>query len=220
MTIRFFPGHICVSYLIYHLICFLFLAPPTIFQTIIMIIFGVLPDFDQLYLPIYFRFKKDIPPEKKTQHHSFAGHYPLIYAPIAISFLLPFAFPSWFPFHFIFAINLALLIHFILDTICVSDGIRWFWPKSCRQVRFLTPQNLRDQHGLYYMKEYRKTYIFKIEIILLILSGFLIVVNDFLYYNYFFIPFLIILVIVIISILLVFFLIIEPYGIAKRISTS
>ncbi|MHA1404407.1 MAG: metal-dependent hydrolase, partial [Candidatus Helarchaeota archaeon] len=110
-------------------------------------------------LQVYFRINKTISREKRTQHHAFPGHYPLLYSPVGFFLVVSSFFPMFIPFQLSIAVNVALLSHFLLDTICVPDGIKWLWPKSQRQIRFLTPRNLRDKHGDAYMWEYPKTYI-------------------------------------------------------------
>lgn len=183
LPIRFFPGHLCVTYLLYHLICLIFQVPPSVPQTIVVLIFGAAPDFDMVYLQIIFLFKKNIPPEKRTQHHTFPGHYPLLYAPTGLLFLFSIILPYILPFHFVLAINIVLFSHFLLDTICIPDGIKWGWPKSRKQIRLLTPNHLKDKHGDDYMIHYRRTYLFKIELGLFGLSTVLVLWIDWLYYR-------------------------------------
>ena len=111
------------------------------------IVFGVaavlLPDVDIITIPLFGKW-----------HHRTHTHFPLTYIPlIALAFVFLLA-----PYAVLFA--LAVLAHFIHDTLGLGFGIRWLWPFSQRRFLFLVPQDT-GEHWVqqYYLRPNLIAYI-------------------------------------------------------------
>ena len=72
---------------------------------------------------------------KVIREHREITHFPLPYTPLII--LIIFVFGKMWGVFF----GLAILLHFIHDSIGIGWGIRWFWPFSENAYKFFSEKN-------------------------------------------------------------------------------
>ncbi|NVM45442.1 MAG: hypothetical protein HWN79_11050 [Candidatus Lokiarchaeota archaeon] len=158
--------HAAFGFLIYYFIYILFtgsfIMPSYYISSIIF--FSICPDFDAIvfYLKKRGKFKLDT----EFQHHfSSVAHYPLLYTPFIILFIMN-VFRGSDPLISVVPVIGIYFGHFLFDTIACGDGIMWGKNPFSRKkyARFINIYcNKTDgYHGKYWGARYRKTRVSKI----------------------------------------------------------
>ncbi len=173
-----FEQHSSFAFLVYYLIYILwkgtFILPVSL--TLLIVIFGSLPDFDAIYL--LFKKKEDRKIGMKFQHHYyFWTHWPLSYSPLIIIFIISLIF-NFYPEYFLAPVIGIYVGHFLLDSISCGDGIMWGkipWKKN-QYARFFNfwPGNCGGYHGVFWKARYRKTLMNRMCNIAVIISTIII----------------------------------------------
>lgn len=102
------------------------------------VIFALLPDIDFFVELI----KHGSVGGKVIREHRELIHFPVIYIPVAI--LIYVAFGAMWAALF----SLAILAHFLHDSIGLGWGIKWFWPFSRRSYKLFSEKNGRFSRRL------------------------------------------------------------------------
>jgi hypothetical protein len=140
------------------------------------IIFGILPDFDVLLvLPDMIKRDKSLIKGTKFRHHGYPSHYPLLYSPLILVAV-------FFPNPITLTMVTALYLHFLGDTFCSSNGVKWLAPLSNRYVHFLN-EKTQDKHGGYWTQAYQTTILYKLEFVLLAITLGILWWNHFYFYQ-------------------------------------
>jgi len=166
--------HCAFGFLIYYLIYILWTGTYILNKYLIFLIvfFSIVPDLDSIYY--YIKLKGKIELNMKFQHHytSFM-HYPLVYVPFIIAFVISLIF-DFFPLYFLIPVVGIYIGHFLFDTIACGDGIMWCKNpfKKDRYARFinLCCSKTDGYHGKYWNARYQQTFICKIGNIVVIIS--------------------------------------------------
>lgn len=158
--------HAAFGFLIYYFIYILwtgsFIMPSYYISMIIF--FSICPDFDAIVF--YIRKRGKFKLDTEFQHHfNSIAHYPLIYIPFIISFIIN-VFMGSSPLTAVIPVIGIYFGHFLFDTIACGDGIMWGKNPFSRKkyARFINIYcNKTDGfHGKYWGARYRTTRISKI----------------------------------------------------------
>jgi len=102
------------------------------FTLILMgIIFALLPDID-FFIEL---IKHDSVGGKVIREHRELTHFPIIYIPVAI-LVYPIFGAMW-----VALFSLAILAHFLHDSVGIGWGIKWFWPLSKKAYKFFSEKD-------------------------------------------------------------------------------
>lgn len=113
------PLDIGVGILLSLIVSHIFGVEPTAVFVVCGVLFALLPDID--ILPPLARVSYD--------HRSFL-HYPAVYVPFMVAIYF-WAGPLWGTLF-----TLAIVLHFIHDTIGLGWGVAWLWPLTPRKFLF------------------------------------------------------------------------------------
>ncbi len=181
--------HSAYAFLIYYIIWIFWkgsfiIGEENRYIVLLIVVFGAFPDFDAVYWLIKRRGQGGISTD--FQHHLyFWTHWPISYIPLIILFIFSLIF-NFFPEYFLIPV-IGIYSHFIFDSISCGDGIMWGkipWKKN-HYARYINlfPGDADGYHGLYWEVKYRKTTIYKIGILAVMLS--IIIITYFLIYTIF-----------------------------------
>ncbi|KKK44029.1 hypothetical protein LCGC14_0708500 [marine sediment metagenome] len=158
--------HSAFGFLLYYLIYIIWtrslIVPSYYFSAIIY--FSLLPDFDAIYY--FFKGKGRLKLTMEYQHHlSSLTHFPLIFFPIIIVFIISVII-NFYPLYFLIPVVGIYCGHFIIDTIASGDGIMWGKNPFSRKkyTRFFNKycDKTDGYHGRYWDARYRQTKIAKV----------------------------------------------------------
>jgi hypothetical protein len=154
-------AHGAKAFIVYHLLFYLIWhALPLPIYSILIIIFGNLPDFDS----IYWHFKGGKYDNNFQHHLYFWSHWPIAYLPVVIFTLI--AFFTNTIFDFMFVASIGIYMHLIADTACCGDGMMWGkvpWRKDQFAVFYNFFSSKTDgYHGIYWTVRWRTTIMFQI----------------------------------------------------------
>ncbi len=158
--------HSAFGFLLYYLIYIIWtrslIVPSYYFSAIIY--FSLLPDFDAIYY--FFKGKGRLKLTMEYQHHlSSLTHFPLIFSPIIIVFIISVII-NFYPLYFLIPVVGIYCGHFIIDTIASGDGIMWGKNPFSRKkyTRFFNKycDKTDGYHGRYWDARYRQTKIAKV----------------------------------------------------------
>ena len=158
--------HAAFGFLIYYSIYILwtgsFVMPSYYISSIIF--FSICPDFDAIVF--YIRKRGKFKLDTEFQHHfSSIAHYPLLYTPFIILFIINIFLGSN-PLISIIPVIGIYFGHFLFDTIACGDGIMWGKNPFSRKkyARFINIYCYKTDgyHGKYWGARYRTTSISKI----------------------------------------------------------
>jgi len=129
-----------------------------------IIFFSILPDLDAIVFYIRKRGKFKI--DTNFQHHfSSIAHYPLLYIPFILMFIINIFFGSN-PLISVIPVIGIYFGHFLFDTIACGDGIMWgknpFRRKKYTRFINIYGNKTDGYHGKYWGARYRTTRISKI----------------------------------------------------------
>lgn len=132
--------------------------------------YSMLPDFDSIYY--FFKSRGKIQLNEKFQHHyKSIAHYPLLYTPLIVMFIISLILNNN-PIYFLAPVVGVYGGHFLFDTIACGDGIMWGKNPLSRKGygRFFNYYCAKTDgyHGKYWYVRYRKTKINKIGNVLII----------------------------------------------------
>ncbi|MHA1147450.1 MAG: hypothetical protein ACTSR8_04330 [Promethearchaeota archaeon] len=170
--------HSAVSFLIYYIIWLLWKKTWIIggeyrFIVFLIVFFGLFPDLDTIIFGIKYKKNARILSDQFQHHYTSPMHWPLLYTPFIVLFILSLIF-NFYPEYFLVPVIGIYLGHFLMDTIACGDGIMWGkipWKKK-RYARFISVWAYKTDgyHGLYWDARYRQTKINKIGDIAIIIS--------------------------------------------------
>ncbi len=128
---------------------------------VLILFFSVVPDLDILYGAHKREGLKKL--DEEFQHHYFSiAHYPLVYVPFIIVFLICLILNSH-PLYFFIPVIGIYVGHFFLDSLASGDGIMWGKNpfKKEKYARFINLycKETDGFHGIYGYFRYRKTFI-------------------------------------------------------------
>jgi len=158
--------HAAFGFLIYYIIYILFtgsfIMPSYYISSIIF--FSICPDFDAIVY--YVRKRGKFKLDTKFQHHfSSVAHYPLLYIPFIIMFIIN-VFMGSDPIISVIPVIGIYFGHFLFDTIACGDGIMWgknpFSRKKYSRFINIYCNKTDGYHGKYWGARYRTTRISKI----------------------------------------------------------
>jgi len=158
--------HAAFGFLIYYSIYILwtgsFIMPSYYISAIIF--FSICPDFDAIIYFIKKRGKFKLNTE--FQHHfSSLAHYPLLYTPFIIMFIVN-VFRGFNPLISVIPVIGIYFGHFLFDTIACGDGIMWgknpFRRKKYARFINIYCNKTDGYHGKFWGARYRTTRISKI----------------------------------------------------------
>lgn len=166
--------HSAMGFLAYYIIHIIWTASFIIEDYIVLLIFiaSMSPDFDGLYYIIKKRGKTQI--DEKFQHHFYSwAHFPIVYSPLIILLIISLIF-NFFPLLFLIPVIGVYVGHFIPDTIGCGDGIMWA-KNPFKKGKFTPMINLFAKrtdgyHGKYWDVRFRKTIVYKIENLIVVIS--------------------------------------------------
>jgi len=141
----------------------------------LIVFFSMFPDLDIFYGGMNKGLENL---DENFQHHYFSrAHYPLLYVPFIVLFVVSFIL-DFFPLYFLIPVIGVYLGHFLFDTIACGDGIMWGKNpfKKEKYARFINIycKKTDGYHGKYWYARYRKTLIGRFGNILVILCVVLI----------------------------------------------
>jgi len=158
--------HAAFGFLIYYFIYILwtgsFIMPSYYISMIIF--FSILPDLDAIVF--YIRKRGKFKLDTEFQHHfSSIAHYPLLYIPFIIMFIINI-FMGSNPLISVIPVIGIYFGHFLFDTIACGDGIMWgknpFRRKKYARFINVYCSKTDGYHGKYWGARYRTTRISKI----------------------------------------------------------
>lgn len=158
--------HAAFGFLIYYFIYILwtgsFIMPSYYISMIIF--FSICPDFDAIVF--YIRKRGKFKLDTEFQHHfNSVAHYPLIYIPFIILFIIN-VFMGSDPLTAVIPVIGIYFGHFLFDTIACGDGIMWgknpFRRKKYTRFVNIYCHKTDGYHGKYWGARYRTTRISKI----------------------------------------------------------
>ena len=166
---------ILIYYLIYIIWTRSLIVPSYYFNAIVY--FSLLPDFDVIYY--FFKSKGRLKLTMEYQHHlNSLTHYPLIFSPVIIIFIIS-VITNFYPLYFLISVIGIYGGHFIIDTIASGDGIMWGKNPFRRKkyTRFINKycDKTDGYHGRYWDARYRQTKMYKtgnyaVIVVLIIIS--------------------------------------------------
>jgi hypothetical protein len=181
--------HAAFGFIIYYLIWIFWKGTFIIsgdyrYIVLLIVIFGIFPDFDTIYWFAKKRGEKNINTTEFQHHLYFWTHWPISYIPLIVIFIITLIF-NFFPEYFLVPVVGIYGGHLILDSISCGDGIMWGkipWKKG-RYARYinLLPSVSDGYHGVYWEARYRKTFISKVGNIAIICT--IIIISSFLIYS-------------------------------------
>jgi hypothetical protein len=129
-----------------------------------VIYFSLLPDFDAIYY--FLKSKGRLKLTMEYQHHlNSLTHFPLIFTPVIIIFILSVIL-NYYPLFFLISVVGLYGGHFIIDSIASGDGIMWgknpFRRKKYARFTNKYSDNTDGYHGRYWDVRYRQTKMAKI----------------------------------------------------------
>jgi len=138
--------------------------------------FSMCPDLDIFYGGIKEGGLEKL--DEDFQHHYFSiAHYPIVYTPFIILFIISLIF-NFYPLYFIIPVIGIYFGHFLLDTIACGDGIMWGKNpfKKDKYARFINIcySKTDGYHGFYWEARYRQTFMCKISNIAVLISAVII----------------------------------------------
>jgi len=176
-----------LSHLSYPVLIFVFLArlfhfDYSFFDLLLLLFFSILPDFDLVFFSLFkqknhhFSFFDlikltlfSILPNlnfltgqlaeklhRPSQHHQWLSHQPFTYLPFVI-------FLFFYPNPKLFLACFGLYSHFILDTL-FGGRIMWLYPFSSKFFGLFS-EKFKNYSGLDYFRAYKKSLIYKIDIL-------------------------------------------------------
>lgn len=149
--------------------------PPSLLGIAIGVVFGLLPDFDTvMILKDLIKGDKSKMDGLNFKHHSYPTHFPIVYSPLIVIMII-------FPNIYTFTMVTALYLHLIVDSFYTSDGIKWLFPFKNDFFRFLS-EKTKGKHGILWEHEYKETPMHKLELVLLIIAGSIVLLNHIFYY--------------------------------------
>jgi hypothetical protein len=154
-------AHGAKAFIVYHLLFYLIWHTlPLPIYSLLIILFGNLPDFDSIYW--HFKGGKF---DNHFQHHLyFWSHWPIAYLPVVILTLI--AFLTHFLFDLMFVAVFGIYMHLIADTACCGDGMMWGkvpWKKDQFAIFYNFFSSKTDgYHGSYWTARWRTTLMFQI----------------------------------------------------------
>jgi len=152
---------ILIYYLIYIIWTRSLILPSYYFSRIVY--FSLLPDFDVIYY--FVKSKGRLKLTMEYQHHlNSLTHFPLIFSPVIIIFIISVIF-NFYPLYFLISVIGIYCGHFIIDTIASGDGIMWGKNPFSRKkyTRFINKycDKTDGYHGRYWDARYRQTKMYK-----------------------------------------------------------
>jgi len=175
--------HAAFGFLIYYSIYILwtgsFIMPS--YYISVIIFFSILPDLDAIVFYIRKRGKFKI--DTNFQHHfSSIAHYPLLYIPFILMFIINIFFGSN-PLISVIPVIGIYFGHFLFDTIACGDGIMWgknpFRRKKYTRFINIYGNKTDGYHGKYWGARYRTTRISKIGNIAVLFCVILLLIFQF-----------------------------------------
>jgi LexA-binding, inner membrane-associated putative hydrolase len=140
------------------------------------VIFGLLPDVDVVIIIIaLIKGDKSKIDGLDFKHHAYPTHFPLLYSPLIVIMII-------FPNIYTFTMVTALYLHLFTDSFYTSDGIKWLYPFQNKYFCFLS-EKTKGKHGILWENEYKGTAMYKLEFILLIIAGSIVLLNHIFYYS-------------------------------------
>ncbi len=157
-------------YIIYVVWTRSFIVPSYYFSAILY--FSILPDFDAIYY--FFKSKGRLKLTMEYQHHLHSlTHFPIIFSPVIIIFIISVILNSY-ALYFLIPVVGIYLGHFFIDSIASGDGIMWGKNpfKRNKYARFINAYSDKTDgyHGRYWDARYRKTKLFKLGTVVLIID--------------------------------------------------
>ena len=164
-------------YLIYIILTGSFILPSFYFNAIVY--FSILPDFDAIYY--FFKSKGRLKLTMEYQHHLHSlTHFPIMFSPVIIIFIISVIF-NIYPLYFLISVVGIYFGHFFIDSIASGDGIMWGKNpfKKNKYARFINAYSDKTDgyHGRYWDARYRKTRMYKIGTIALIVVLLIIILH-------------------------------------------
>ncbi|MBD3229124.1 MAG: hypothetical protein GF329_13125 [Candidatus Lokiarchaeota archaeon] len=174
--IQIFPGHFCVSYIVYNIVLLSIgnYFVPNFLNVVIIIIAGILPDLiDSIYSTIK-RISQKVK-DDEFRHHAWPTHFPILYSPLIVISII-------FPSVLTITIAINIYLHFIGDTLQTDDGIKWLWPFSNKYYKLFS-EKMEGMHNMKWVYYYRQTFLYKIEWVLFVITSVIIIINAYILYN-------------------------------------
>ena len=139
-------------------------------------VFSLLPDIDGMIF-IISRIKGDKSKEGglNFKHHAYPTHFPLLYSPLIVITII-------FPNIYTFTMVTALYLHLFTDSFYTSDGIKWLYPFQNKYYCLLS-EKTKGKYGILWENEYKGTAMHKLEFILLIIAGSIVLLSQIFYYS-------------------------------------
>lgn len=137
----------------------------------LILFFSALPDLDALYFMV---IKKETEIDSRFQHHFYSwAHYPLVYLPFVVIFVLSLIF-NFYPIYFLIPVIGIYFGHFIPDTIACGDGVMWL-KNPFKKDEFSPFINVfcvktDGYHGKFWDARFRQTKAHLIENFIVIIS--------------------------------------------------
>ena len=181
--------HAAYAFLIYYFVWILWKGTFIIsgeyrYIVFLVVLFGILPDFDGIYWFAKQRSKPQIDTTEFQHHLYYWTHWPLSFSPLIILFVFSLIFNFYPEFTLVPVIGIYGG-HYVFDSISCGDGLMWAkipWRKG-QYGRFinLLPDGSDGYHGVHWEARYRKTFIGRLGNIAVILS--LAIISYFLIYT-------------------------------------
>jgi hypothetical protein len=167
--------HSAFGFLFYYLIYIIWTGRVIMdfYAVFLIVFFSMCPDLDIFYGGAKKGGLQQL--DEDFQHHYFSvAHYPIVYTPVIILFIISLVF-DFYPLYFLTPVIGIYFGHFLFDTIACGDGIMWGknpFNKN-RYAHFINVWYSKTDgyHGFYWEARYRQTLICKIGNIAVIVSA-------------------------------------------------
>ncbi|MBN1156969.1 metal-dependent hydrolase [Candidatus Woesearchaeota archaeon] len=161
-------GHIAYPFLAVYIANWLFGLHITAKHYLILVFFSIVPDLDfLLYRLLPWKKKKYGERWFDKEHHKWASHWPLAYLFLFVIYVINRS-------SIVLMMIIGVYSHFILDSFLSGDGIMWLFPFSRKYLNLISSKT-KGFMGMEWVKRYRKTLMFKFDVIAFLVSIFILI---------------------------------------------
>lgn len=180
-----FDQHSAFGFLIYYPIYILWTGSLIMdgIAVFLIVVSSIIPDFD-IFIEGHKKDGLQNLDESYQHHYQSIMHYPLLYIPFFVPFILSVIF-QFYPYYFLIPCLGIYLAHFLFDTIACGDGIMWTkvpWSDNYAPFINFFSETTDGYHGLYWVARYQKTLVNKIGNAAVFISVVLIQLFQILYF--------------------------------------
>ncbi len=143
------PSHVAYPYLFVFFLSKVFGFQVSLFHYLLLIVASMIPDFDYVIHWFYTKltgrfFRLDV------NHHEWPSHWPIVYSPFLLWFLLSPSVTS-------FVLFFGVYSHLLLDSVACLWGIRWLAPFSNRWFNYAVANLNHHKSALSWLKAWKSS---------------------------------------------------------------